>query len=724
MVRGQSNVTVPQEPVKVVVGEDAILGCHLVPPLNATTLGVRWIQEVVWKRSEAIVHVYRANGDSLDNQDENFRGRTSLFRDEMARGNISLKLTNVTKRDEGTYTCHVPSSNIQVKRGNVTLIVAERREDTNQENQTNNSVFPTKPEPELEPEGLGLCAKIGIGCGVGAVLLLLIGGFAIYRWYKRRRTNAAPNMVYGLSNVTVPQESVKVVVGEDAILGCHLVPPLNATSLGVRWIQEVVWKRNGFTVHVYRANGDFLDNQDENFRGRTSLFRDEMARGNISLKLTNVTKRDAGTYTCHVPSSNIQVKRGNVTLIVAERREETNQGNQTNNSGLSAKIGIGCSIGAVLLLLICVIVAVYKWYKRRQTNAAPNMVYGQSNVTVPQEPVKVVVGEDAILGCHLVPPLNATTLGVRWIQEVLWKRNGAIVHIYRAMADHPPDQDENFRGRTSLFRDEMARGNISLKLTNVTKRDAGTYTCHVPSLKSKIWKGNVTLIVEPREETNQGNRTNNSDTEPNGSYGLSNVTVPQEPVKVVVGEDAILGCHLVPPLNATSLGVRWIQEVVWKRNGFTVHVYRANGDSLDNQDKNFTNRTSLFRDEMSRGNISLKLTNVTKRDAGTYTCHVPSSNIQVKRGNVTLIVAERREETNQGNRTSNSVFPTEPEPEPKGLGLSAKIGCGIGAVLLLIGGFAIYKYYKRRQTKTTDTEQNRDYGRVPMEDRNGENQRF
>lgn len=120
---------------------------------------------------------------------------------------------------------------------------------------------------------------------------------------------------------------------------------------------------------------------------------------------------------------------------------------------------------------------------------------GLSNVTVSQKTIKFVVGEDAILGCHLEPPLNATTLGVRWLQEVVWKRNGAIVHIYRAMADHPLDQDENFRGRTSLFRDEMARGNISLKLTNVTKRDEGNYTCHVPSLKSKIRKGNVTLIV-------------------------------------------------------------------------------------------------------------------------------------------------------------------------------------------------------------------------------------
>ncbi|XP_049425134.1 V-set domain-containing T-cell activation inhibitor 1-like [Epinephelus fuscoguttatus] len=205
------------------------------------------------------------------------------------------------------------------------------------------------------------------------------------------------------------------------------------------------------------------------------------------------------------------------------------------------------------------------------------------------------------------------------------------------------------------------------------------------------------------------------------SPGLSNVTVSQEPVKVVVGEDAILGCHLEPPLNATTLGVRWIQEVVWKRNEATVHVYRANDDSLDNQDENFRGRTSLFRDEMARGNISLKLTNVTKRDAGNYTCHVPSLKSKIRKGNVTLIVAEPREETNQGNRTNNS----EPKSEPGGPGLKAKIGCGcgIGAVLLLLTCVIVAIVDKRRQTNTTDAEQNGGYELEPLRERNGENQR-
>ncbi|XP_031174465.1 V-set domain-containing T-cell activation inhibitor 1-like [Sander lucioperca] len=111
---------------------------------------------------------------------------------------------------------------------------------------------------------------------------------------------------------------------------------------------------------------------------------------------------------------------------------------------------------------------------------------GQSNVTGSNETVRAVVGHDATLPCHLEPPFDVTTL------IVVWKRDGIVVHVHRNgyVAQH-----ENFRNRTSLFHDEMAKGNISLKLTNVTKLDEGNYTCQVPTLQSKVMSGNVTLIV-------------------------------------------------------------------------------------------------------------------------------------------------------------------------------------------------------------------------------------
>uniref|UniRef100_A0A7N6BKH5 Ig-like domain-containing protein n=1 Tax=Anabas testudineus TaxID=64144 RepID=A0A7N6BKH5_ANATE len=112
-----------------------------------------------------------------------------------------------------------------------------------------------------------------------------------------------------------------------------------------------------------------------------------------------------------------------------------------------------------------------------------------SNVTGSHEPVRAVVGDDVILPCHLEPPFDVTTL------RVDWTFNGDLT-VHR---DDPDSQHKKFKHRTSLFHDELHKGNISLKLTNVSETDAGNYTCYVPRLKSR---GSAILIVGEYRQTN------------------------------------------------------------------------------------------------------------------------------------------------------------------------------------------------------------------------------
>ncbi|XP_033182427.1 sodium channel subunit beta-4-like [Anabas testudineus] len=119
----------------------------------------------------------------------------------------------------------------------------------------------------------------------------------------------------------------------------------------------------------------------------------------------------------------------------------------------------------------------------------------KSKVTGSHEPVRAVVAEDVILPCHLEPPFDVTTLRVDWIfNEEL------TVHVYRSQRDDPDSQHKKFKHRTSLFHDELHKGNISLKLTNVSETDAGNYTCYVPRLKSR---GSAILIVDPVKKKNK-----------------------------------------------------------------------------------------------------------------------------------------------------------------------------------------------------------------------------
>ncbi|XP_075936963.1 HERV-H LTR-associating protein 2 [Anarhichas minor] len=52
------------------------------------------------------VHSFYNNQDQFTHQSNSFRGRTSLFKDQISRGNASLRLTVVKVQDEGRYMCY------------------------------------------------------------------------------------------------------------------------------------------------------------------------------------------------------------------------------------------------------------------------------------------------------------------------------------------------------------------------------------------------------------------------------------------------------------------------------------------------------------------------------------------------------------------------------------------------------------------------------------------
>ena len=96
-----------------------------------------------------------------------------------------------------------------------------------------------------------------------------------------------------------------------------------------------------------------------------------------------------------------------------------------------------------------------------------------------------------------------------------------------------------------------------------------------------------------------------------------------------MGDDVILPCHIQPPVDVDNGTMEWNRPVRPLQDG---------GDTAEEVDQAFKQRTSLFHDELSRGNISLKLSRVQISDAGTYQCSVPilgnSSSIQLFVGKV------------------------------------------------------------------------------------------
>ncbi|XP_051772243.1 CD276 antigen-like isoform X1 [Ctenopharyngodon idella] len=98
-------ITVPRGPVTGFYGEVLILPCTF--PVDSLDLSNTLIS---WQRGLDVVHSYHYSRDQLDRQNPHYVNRTSLFIQEMAGGNASLKLERVTLQDSGVYTCSISTN--------------------------------------------------------------------------------------------------------------------------------------------------------------------------------------------------------------------------------------------------------------------------------------------------------------------------------------------------------------------------------------------------------------------------------------------------------------------------------------------------------------------------------------------------------------------------------------------------------------------------------------
>ena len=93
------------------LGQDVLLSCHLTV---AAALQVTGAVAVTWTKAKLSgeVYKYQDGAPQLEDQNPQFKERTRVFPDAVARGNGSLLLMAVRSSDDGVYTCSVSSSNL------------------------------------------------------------------------------------------------------------------------------------------------------------------------------------------------------------------------------------------------------------------------------------------------------------------------------------------------------------------------------------------------------------------------------------------------------------------------------------------------------------------------------------------------------------------------------------------------------------------------------------
>ncbi|GAA6091521.1 butyrophilin subfamily 1 member A1-like isoform X1 [Tachysurus ichikawai] len=115
-----------------------------------------------------------------------------------------------------------------------------------------------------------------------------------------------------------------------------------------------------------------------------------------------------------------------------------------------------------------------------------------AEVIGPEAPLVAVAGEDLVLPCFIKPITSAVDMTVEWFKLDV---KDSLVHLYRDCEDKNEDQVQSYRGRTSLFKEELQKGNTSLKLSELRVSDEGEYKCLV---EDKSWYNDITvnIIVE------------------------------------------------------------------------------------------------------------------------------------------------------------------------------------------------------------------------------------
>ncbi|XP_055369664.1 butyrophilin subfamily 3 member A2-like isoform X2 [Betta splendens] len=115
---------------------------------------------------------------------------------------------------------------------------------------------------------------------------------------------------------------------------------------------------------------------------------------------------------------------------------------------------------------------------------------GDSELIGSSQPIVARVGDDVTLPCHLEPALDVDMTALEWTRPDL----NQFVYVWRSGQELVNDIHPSYRGRTSMFSDQLKEGNMSLKLSEVELSDRGTYRCFIPKLSKQAL---VTLIVAP-----------------------------------------------------------------------------------------------------------------------------------------------------------------------------------------------------------------------------------
>ncbi|XP_023256439.1 uncharacterized protein LOC111650764 isoform X1 [Seriola lalandi dorsalis] len=452
----------------------------------SVTLEDRKDLSVVWRRKDlnpSVIHFKEQGRDDLDNQNQNYRGRTSVSDPLQENGLASLTLSEPRLNDSGTYTCIIRREGKDLHRTEVPLLVnvcqhaaavevntlaksvvlpcsvtLEDRKDLSvvwRRKDLNPSVihFKEQGRDDLDTQNQNFRGRTSVSDSLqenGLASLTLseprLNDSGTYTCIIRREgKDLHRTEVPLLVNVCQHAAAVEVDAGaKSVVLPCSV-------NLEDRKDLSVVWRRedlNPSIIHFKEQGRDDVDKQNQNYRGRTSVSDPLQENGLASLTLSEPRLNDSGTYTCIIRREGGDLHREEVPLLV--------------NETIVQKFSLCWGFCAALLGTFICFFGACCW--RRNTRAAVASV------------CRVIVREGAglvKLPYQATVDLHAGTI-VEWI---LSGPKPKVVHRQVIGCDQPEKQPEVYYERTEMT--NLETGDLSLTLSDPCCEDSGIYICNV-----------------------------------------------------------------------------------------------------------------------------------------------------------------------------------------------------------------------------------------------------
>ncbi|XP_076827084.1 butyrophilin-like protein 2 isoform X2 [Brachyhypopomus gauderio] len=212
--------------------------------------------------------------------------------------------------------------------------------------------------------------------------------------------------------------------------------------------------------------------------------------------------------------------------------------------------------------------------------------------------VRVSVGEDTTLTCHLPPEIRKVAREIRW-----WKEMDRVYLCQVTVG-------RGYEGRVELGEHTWINGDVSLLLKDVKVTDSGQYKCEILTDKKKEISV-IHLHVSEFKLVSTWEDVKHAGSPPESCR--STTMCFQGSYLVICGDEATLQCYLSPETSAVSMEIRWFKG--------TDCVFLYLNDQVT-EGRGYEGRVSLITHELQRGNVSLILRDVQESDEGDYRCEV------------------------------------------------------------------------------------------------------